>query len=177
MMPRSATRRSDARPRRARRWGGFPVRRFRPRPEFGKGSPEGLRYAGARSRSSEGCAPLAPVAQGFSPARQDPAFIRRLKAAISLMFRTSRYPSRSEEHTSELQSQLHLVCRLLLEKKNPENTDPHHLAVLPHDPTIQHLASQLRYASASHLPTLSTLHALSPLASTHALVSFPVPPL
>src|SRR5689334_23443009 len=27
-------------------------------------------------------------------------------------------PSRSEEHTSELQSQFHLVCRLLLEKKN-----------------------------------------------------------
>src|SRR5438309_8920012 len=27
------------------------------------------------------------------------------------------YP-RSEEHTSELQSQFHLVCRLLLEKKN-----------------------------------------------------------
>src|SRR2546422_1618779 len=25
---------------------------------------------------------------------------------------------RSEEHTSELQSRLHLVCRLLLEKKN-----------------------------------------------------------
>src|SRR2546422_9632977 len=28
-----------------------------------------------------------------------------------------RRPSRSEEHTSELQSRLHLVCRLLLEKK------------------------------------------------------------
>src|SRR5689334_24681339 len=27
-------------------------------------------------------------------------------------------PMRSEEHTSELQSQFHLVCRLLLEKKN-----------------------------------------------------------
>src|SRR5438309_2715891 len=27
------------------------------------------------------------------------------------------YRSRSEEHTSELQSQFHLVCRLLLEKK------------------------------------------------------------
>src|SRR5689334_23933038 len=27
---------------------------------------------------------------------------------------------RSEEHTSELQSQFHLVCRLLLEKKNKE---------------------------------------------------------
>src|SRR5688572_31622033 len=29
---------------------------------------------------------------------------------------------RSEEHTSELQSQSNLVCRLLLEKKNPEST-------------------------------------------------------
>src|SRR5689334_24297168 len=28
-----------------------------------------------------------------------------------------RLPARSEEHTSELQSQLHLVCRPLLEKK------------------------------------------------------------
>src|SRR2546422_7640331 len=30
--------------------------------------------------------------------------------------------ARSEEHTSELQSRLHLVCRLLLEKK--KNTEP-----------------------------------------------------
>src|SRR5689334_24586954 len=29
----------------------------------------------------------------------------------------ARGPGRSEEHTSELQSQFHLVCRLLLEKK------------------------------------------------------------
>src|SRR2546422_1287794 len=29
---------------------------------------------------------------------------------------------RSEEHTSELQSRLHLVCRLLLEKKKNNNT-------------------------------------------------------
>src|ERR1041385_9349556 len=29
-------------------------------------------------------------------------------------------PARSEEHTSELQSRLHLVCRLLLEKKKIE---------------------------------------------------------
>src|SRR3989449_6788080 len=33
--------------------------------------------------------------------------------------------SRSEEHTSELQSRLHLVCRLLLEKKKKETTRPH----------------------------------------------------
>src|SRR5688572_32692959 len=36
-------------------------------------------------------------------------------AAWSLVFITAR----SEEHTSELQSQSNLVCRLLLEKKNP----------------------------------------------------------
>src|SRR2546429_2796946 len=29
--------------------------------------------------------------------------------------------ARSEEHTSELQSRLHLVCRLLLEKKKNQN--------------------------------------------------------
>src|SRR5947209_15740654 len=31
---------------------------------------------------------------------------------------TGRLPTRSEEHTSELQSRQYLVCRLLLEKKN-----------------------------------------------------------
>src|SRR4051794_41320448 len=42
-----------------------------------------------------------------------------------------RAPLRSEEHTSELQSPVHLVCRLLLEKKNnnirtttPSSTQP-----------------------------------------------------
>src|SRR5690625_6641623 len=30
---------------------------------------------------------------------------------------------RSEEHTSELQSRGHLVCRLLLENKNSDNSD------------------------------------------------------
>src|SRR5947209_11978862 len=31
--------------------------------------------------------------------------------------------TRSEEHTSELQSRQYLVCRLLLEKKNPKDKD------------------------------------------------------
>src|SRR5687768_18142607 len=31
--------------------------------------------------------------------------------------RDAEFAARSEEHTSELQSRLHLVCRLLLEKK------------------------------------------------------------
>src|SRR5689334_24158964 len=33
--------------------------------------------------------------------------------------------NRSEEHTSELQSQFHLVCRLLLEKKKKKNKHMH----------------------------------------------------
>src|SRR2546422_6043357 len=36
-----------------------------------------------------------------------------------------RYQERSEEHTSELQSRLHLVCRLLLEKKNTHSRPSH----------------------------------------------------
>src|SRR5690348_18037088 len=32
---------------------------------------------------------------------------------------------RSEEHTSELQSPVHLVCRLLLEKKNKQKNKKH----------------------------------------------------
>src|SRR5687768_18317502 len=35
-----------------------------------------------------------------------------------------QHPARSEEHTSELQSRLHLVCRLLLEKKKKTTTNP-----------------------------------------------------
>src|SRR5437899_4796664 len=38
--------------------------------------------------------------------------------------RTDRVPVRSEEHTSELQSLRHLVCRLLLEKKKKLNDKP-----------------------------------------------------
>src|SRR5260370_7033725 len=40
---------------------------------------------------------------------------------------------RSEEHTSELQSHLNLVCRLLLEKKKET---PHSVCVSP-NPTVQ----------------------------------------
>src|SRR2546422_7803795 len=36
-------------------------------------------------------------------------------------------PGRSEEHTSELQSRLHLVCRLLLEKKKIKQIIKEHL--------------------------------------------------
>src|SRR5687768_18183258 len=39
---------------------------------------------------------------------------------LSSPLRDCGLSARSEEHTSELQSRLHLVCRLLLEKKNTE---------------------------------------------------------
>src|SRR5690625_5886882 len=46
----------------------------------------------------------------------------------SMFMRLSRAITRSEEHTSELQSRGHLVCRLLLEKKKTlMKEDQHHL--------------------------------------------------
>src|SRR5438876_5912436 len=57
---------------------------------------------------------------------------------------------RSEEHTSELQSPVHLVCRLLLEKKNIYNslTNP--------KPTLT--AVQLTLTPIHHHPPHSTTH-------------------
>src|SRR3989449_6106155 len=40
-----------------------------------------------------------------------------LERGYSLVYTPNVTRERSEEHTSELQSRLHLVCRLLLEKK------------------------------------------------------------
>src|SRR5438552_11062028 len=42
----------------------------------------------------------------------------------SLQRPQSGHPARSEEHTSELQSPDHLVCRLLLEKKKTSKAKP-----------------------------------------------------
>src|SRR2546429_3831379 len=47
--------------------------------------------------------------------RPDPSGPDNVVAVQALA--TDHDPVRSEEHTSELQSRLHLVCRLLLEKK------------------------------------------------------------
>src|SRR2546422_6832687 len=44
-------------------------------------------------------------------------YARTMRFSVSLINGNGR-ELRSEEHTSELQSRLHLVCRLLLEKKN-----------------------------------------------------------
>src|SRR2546422_4105478 len=42
---------------------------------------------------------------------------RGCAADARIQIRAAVWQARSEEHTSELQSRLHLVCRLLLEKK------------------------------------------------------------
>src|SRR2546430_12832622 len=49
------------------------------------------------------------------------------KAVLGLHFQRQE---RSEEHTSELQSQSNLVCRLLLEKKKKKTTQHHYKHVL-----------------------------------------------
>src|SRR2546429_3916335 len=59
-------------------------------------------------------------------------------AAWSLVFMAGGKRHRSEEHTSELQSRLHLVCRLLLEKKKTNSP-----ALLPRTPTPPPLFSLL----------------------------------
>src|SRR2546430_4600201 len=46
------------------------------------------------------------------------AVIARARAGVGAVAAVPTSDTRSEEHTSELQSQSNLVCRLLLEKKN-----------------------------------------------------------
>src|SRR2546422_7355324 len=56
------------------------------------------------------------------PAATAPAFSRPFRLTYSPFNPKGREKARSEEHTSELQSRLHLVCRLLLEKKKKIHT-------------------------------------------------------
>src|SRR2546430_6718276 len=49
--------------------------------------------------------------------------------------------TRSEEHTSELQSQSNLVCRLLLEKKKKKNDPQYHSLIAEANHTSTHANS------------------------------------
>src|SRR2546422_8085167 len=60
---------------------------------------------------------------------RSPAAVANKLAVLALALRSqgqcldgAHGTHRSEEHTSELQSRLHLVCRLLLEKKKKKKT-------------------------------------------------------
>src|SRR5205809_4327125 len=70
-----------------------------------------------------------PTISRAAPTRLGPSRPRECSSPVRTA-RTSRPLSdhaRSEEHTSELQSRLHLVCRLLLEKKKKLNARITHL--------------------------------------------------
>ena len=56
---------------------------------------------------------------------------------------------RSEEHTSELQSPDHLVCRLLLEKKKKQRTDPYKSRI----PTMIRIKNSLQDTRHAHTRT------------------------
>src|SRR5207253_3771629 len=75
-------------------------------------------------RSGEGPWPAANVEHPL--AGSHPAEVRELRRKQA---RVLAHVARSEEHTSELQSRGHLVCRLLLEKKKRNDTmsDMHNL--------------------------------------------------
>src|SRR2546422_8426574 len=59
-------------------------------------------------------------------------FMRKPPSPLTATTLRSGWTSRSEEHTSELQSRLHLVCRLLLEKKKKKD-DSHNEAYMTYD--------------------------------------------
>src|SRR5256884_6737264 len=81
---------------------------------------------------------------------------------------------RSEEHTSELQSRLHLVCRLLLEKKKKEIAHQLFLAQPTralHILRRTHTALALRYSSGFSQITNSSDHTCTSLvAVVHAMI-------
>src|SRR2546422_2101651 len=72
-------------------------------------------------RDPEGGEPFA-VGAFFLP--RDPSALALVTAIIEEVLAGEGLP-RSEEHTSELQSRLHLVCRLLLEKKKKKYNTHH----------------------------------------------------
>src|SRR3989442_6329573 len=71
-----------------------------------------------RSRTGDaGASHEGPLAGGAWPRREHQA--------------PERQADRSEEHTSELQSRPHLVCRLLLEKKKKKTSNKRNEATTP----------------------------------------------
>src|SRR5438309_3146224 len=77
-----------------------------------------------RRNASSACARSIAVARTFATAwRKCVSWIVNSRGCAVCTPRIPKgRPLRSEEHTSELQSQFHLVCRLLLEKKKRKST-------------------------------------------------------
>src|SRR5256885_12121903 len=63
------------------------------------------------------------LASALSPQSRSTLSVKRFQVVVAIS--SGMILSRSEEHTSELQSPCNLVCRLLLEKKKNEQTIPY----------------------------------------------------
>src|SRR2546430_12746687 len=94
-------------------------------------APETLRAHSAGTRIARRAVETIQKSRGYAPGFAASFAIRMAcQDAISAAFDPHRAPAlrtgnRSEEHTSELQSQSNLVCRLLLEKKKHEIDECH----------------------------------------------------
>src|SRR5438309_7113223 len=98
------------RPARAAR--GAPAHTTHRNVEDDVSGPSHPRHKGGLACASTSSQPLPPRSSSCSSQRRPH---RRTPGSSS--GRSTAATVRSEEHTSELQSQFHLVCRLLLEKK------------------------------------------------------------
>src|SRR5256886_10464622 len=85
---------------------------------------------GQHVNKTESAVRLTHLPSGVVVTSQEERSQHRNKAICLEKLREKIAKLRSEEHTSELQSQSNLVCRLLLEKK--KNRDAN-LTTLPHD--------------------------------------------
>src|SRR5207253_6215383 len=105
------------------------------RPTSGRSTSQ-LGYGAARPCSGPsksqpaGTCAMSAVTRVSSPATAKPCWPPMLVPITTSVLpfqsaRLVRYSARSEEHTSELQSRGHLVCRLLLEKKKKTPTARH----------------------------------------------------
>src|SRR5713101_198300 len=83
----------------------------------------GLAGTITQSRSALAIQPpdCGPPATALADMARAMACAAKPKATVAARTAASRRHGRSEEHTSELQSQVNLVCRLLLEKKKKKN--------------------------------------------------------
>src|SRR3989449_2500041 len=76
---------------------------------------------------------------------------------------------RSEEHTSELQSRLHLVCRLLLEKKKPSHAHEQLIRGNAHNVLNSRSSYALTHRLQRNMPTRGRVRGIRPANTAHQL--------
>src|SRR5207244_4886506 len=101
-------------------WTSSSIRRTRVAPVGGWARGPTTARSTFRVVASERARAIAPSAAGTPSKVRARCSSRTVR---SVRRRASTSYGRSEEHTSELQSPDHLVCRLLLEKKNEETNE------------------------------------------------------